>query len=99
MLPAALLAASPEARAALVRRALELQKETGASYVEFRDAKELEPGWTRQEDIYANFARHIEPDEQENLKQIPRKQRAVVRKALKVEGLTKDFDKSVRPAL
>lgn len=44
--------------------------------------------WAAKQDLYFNFARTLEGDESARLKQIPRKQRAVVRKALANETLS-----------
>src|SRR3546814_6761055 len=44
-------------------------------------------GWTREEDVYAGFARDLAADDDAELLAIPRKQRAEVRKALE-SGLT-----------
>jgi len=49
----------------------------------------LSPDWKQKSGIYANFSRSIAPTEDECLKQIPRKQRAVVRKAIDA-GLVTD---------
>ncbi|MDH5748088.1 MAG: FemAB family PEP-CTERM system-associated protein, partial [Rhodospirillales bacterium] len=58
------------------------------------DPSRPHPDWKRKEGLYATFERPIEADEVANLKQIPRKQRAVVRKALKSE-LTFSIDTEV----
>lgn len=39
-------------------------------------------GWARREGVYANFARPLAADEADELKAVPRKQRAEIRKAL-----------------
>lgn len=48
----------------------------------------LRPGWAAKHDVYANFARPLLPDSEANLKAIPRKQRAEVRKSLEFELAT-----------
>ena len=72
---------------ALDRRAEALLSELGADFLEYRSPPQLhdaaQDGWVRKDNLYANFARDLEADEDANLKAIPRKQRAVVRKALK----------------
>ena len=85
-------AATREARDALTRHAGRLLDETGADYVEFRDSPAPIDGWTRRADLYATFSRPIEGEADANLKQIPRKQRAVVRKALDDERLAWRID-------
>jgi FemAB-related protein (PEP-CTERM system-associated) len=70
------------ARALLDARAAELLQETGASYVEYRCPARISEGWASRDNLYANFSGPLPASEDENLKQIPRKQRAVVRKAI-----------------
>jgi FemAB-related protein (PEP-CTERM system-associated) len=75
------LAADEETRLALLAEAARIGRATGAQYVELRDTPGGE-GWLVKDDLHFGFAREIEVDETKNLTQIPRKQRAVVRKAL-----------------
>ena len=100
------LAADPEADRALVSAALAIQSETKAPYVEFRSRRAQHEGWTARKDLYATFAGPLSSDDQENLKAIPRKQRAVVRKTLeskltsevpdKVDDMFRVYAESVR---
>jgi FemAB-related protein (PEP-CTERM system-associated) len=76
------LAIDAEARDALDQAAIDLMAETGASYIEFRSRKAARPGWQVRNDLYATFSRAISSDDTANLMAIPRKQRAVLRKAL-----------------
>lgn len=76
------LAADPEVRDALDAAALELLQETGADYLEFRSRTASRPEWQTRRGLYADFSKPITGDEKQNLLAIPRKQRAVVRKAL-----------------
>lgn len=76
------LAADDGADAALVDAALALQAQTKAPYIEFRTRRAQHAGWTVRKDLYATFSGPLTADDQENLKAIPRKQRAVVRKTL-----------------
>jgi FemAB-related protein (PEP-CTERM system-associated) len=80
------LAADDAAMAAVLAQAEALGKTPAVDYVELRDTPEAGAGWVVRDDLYANFARPIAAGEEDNLLQIPRKQRAVVRKAL-----AKDF--------
>lgn len=77
---------------ALSRRANELMREVGAEYVEYRAPATSGEGWVRREGLYATFDREIEAAEEDCLKQIPRKQRAVLRKAFKQELETRIDD-------
>jgi FemAB-related protein (PEP-CTERM system-associated) len=45
------------------------------------------PGWTERPDLYVTFRKAIEADHERNMKAIPRKQRAMVRKGIQ-NGLT-----------
>jgi FemAB-related protein (PEP-CTERM system-associated) len=76
------LAIDAEARHALDQAATDLMTKTGASYIEFRSRKASRPGWQVKNDLYATFSRPISSDDNANLLAIPRKQRAVLRKAL-----------------
>jgi FemAB-related protein (PEP-CTERM system-associated) len=76
------LAVDAAARSALDGAAITLMEERRASYVEFRSRKAFRPGWSAKSNLYATFSRTIVPDNNANLQAIPRKQRAVVRKAL-----------------
>jgi len=78
-----------EAYAALDQALLALAEASGAACIELRRParRHQGAGWTAREGIYANFARPLAADEEGCLKQIPRKQRAVVRKARDSGGL------------
>jgi FemAB-related protein (PEP-CTERM system-associated) len=78
-------ATEDEAATALDAQAQDLLENVNADYIEYRDPPRPHPDWARKEGLYATFERSIEADEDANLKQIPRKQRAVVRKALKAD--------------
>ncbi len=83
-----------ESRAALNKAAESLMRETGAEYLEYRGCAEAGDGWQVKDDLYFNFARRMPEEEAETLKAIPRKQRAVVRKALKSD-LTWRMDEDI----
>jgi FemAB-related protein (PEP-CTERM system-associated) len=76
------LAENGEARQALDKAAISLMDACGASCVEFRSRKASRAGWAAKKNLYATFRRPISTDADENLVAIPRKQRAVLRKAL-----------------
>jgi len=83
-----------EAHLALDRHAIGLMEDVGADYLEYRQPGRRHPLWQAREDLYAGFERPIEADEAANLKQIPRRQRAVVRHAL-VSGLVDEVDTDI----
>ena len=75
-------ASNETARHALDQHAERLCKDLGAAHVEYRGAAHVPDGWARRDDLYYSFSWDIAAKEEDNLKQIPRKQRAVVRKAM-----------------
>ena len=85
-----------EAHAALDAEALRLMVTLGADSLEVRrpPRPHLAGGWSAKTDIYANFSRPIAAGAEDCLKQIPRKQRAVVRKAMDSHLLIDDLDTS-----
>ena len=89
------VALSPEIHAALDRAALDLLGRLGGSYIEYRDDDRERPGWVRRDGLYAGFARPLEADEEACMKQIPRRQRAVVRHTL-TAGLVDEIDADPR---
>jgi FemAB-related protein (PEP-CTERM system-associated) len=88
------LAASAEALAALIARTEALGRELGVDYIEVRDPPAPVTGWTAKQGLHAGFERAIAADETACLLQIPRKQRAVVRKALECD-LTFTLDRDL----
>ena len=66
----------------LSQAAQAIMARTGARYLEFRSRKAVREGWQSKKEQYATFARALAGGDEENLKAIPRKQRAVVRKAM-----------------
>lgn len=70
------------ARAVLDAKAEEILKECGAQYLEYRNPPKSKDAWSSRVGLYAGFSGPLPAAEDANLKQIPRKQRAVVRKAI-----------------
>ena len=81
-----------EAREALDAHAMELADRLGVDWLEFRESRRIREDWEVRDDVYYNFRRAITASPEENLKLIPRKQRAVVRRALKDGLLTDEVD-------
>lgn len=75
-------ATTQAAHDALKQYAVDLRDKAGVDYVEYRAPANSDQDWVKREGLYATFERPIEAEEDDCLKQIPRKQRAVVRKAL-----------------
>ncbi|MES2293509.1 MAG: FemAB family XrtA/PEP-CTERM system-associated protein [Pseudomonadota bacterium] len=90
------LAANDAALAAVLDEAGQLGRARKVGYIELRDCAMAGPDWQARGDLYAGFAGPIAQDEADNLKQIPRKQRAVVRKALE-QGFTISIERKIQP--
>jgi len=90
------LAASPAALTHVLDEAAQIGRGRKVGYIEIRDCQMAAPGWQSRGDLYAGFEGPIASDEADNLKQIPRKQRAVVRKALE-QGFTISIERTIRP--
>lgn len=93
------LAADAEASRALAETAGALRVQLGATLCEFRFLQAppddwLGSSWQAREALYVTFRRAISGDDDANLKAIPRKQRAVVRKGIE-RGLTATADRNV----
>ena len=81
------------ARRALHRSAQELARDLGVGHLELRNRTSTEPDWPRQE-LYVTFRKELLPEVDANLLAIPRKQRAMVRKAID-RGLVSEIDERV----
>jgi len=68
----------------LERKACELADTLQVDYLELRNKKQRHADWPSK-DMYVYFRKEIDENSDENLKAIPRKQRAVVRKGIKAE--------------
>jgi FemAB-related protein (PEP-CTERM system-associated) len=88
------IASEDGARAALDARAEEILGQCGAKYLEYRNPVKPKESWSTRVGLYAAFSGPLASEEDANLKQIPRKQRAVVRKAIE-SGLTWQIEDNV----
>lgn len=79
---------------ALLARAGEIARQCGVDYVELKNSEGLADLPTK--DLYVNFSKEIDPDPEVNLLAIPRKSRAVVRKAIS-SGLTSETGHHLLP--
>jgi len=86
-------AATPEAVAMLEQEAQTLGERLGVTYLELRNVLPRHAEWPQQE-VYVTFRKAILADDEANMLAIPRKQRAMVRKAAK-SGLVSEIDASV----
>jgi FemAB-related protein (PEP-CTERM system-associated) len=86
------LASDDAARKALDDYAIGLADNLAVDYLEYRSKAVTRPDWACKDDLYFTFRREIDPTPEGNLKAIPRKQRAVVRKAIDAEYLRDEID-------
>src|SRR5690348_13480665 len=79
---------------ALEDAAISLMNDTGVPVLEFRNFAEARSHWPAQRDLYVCFRRRMEVSIDANLRAIPRKQRAMVRKGIQ-NGLSSELDMGV----
>ena len=77
----------------LIDAAEALAGELRVAHLELRNRLPLRPEWPRQ-DLYATFRKRISPDVDMNMRDIPRKQRAMVRKGAR-NALASEIDSGV----
>lgn len=85
-----IIANNDEVRTALRKAACELATQLNVDALELRNTQASGQGWPTKQ-LYATFRKEIDVDPEVNLKAIPRKQRAVVRKGIKA-GLESELD-------
>src|SRR5215471_8313716 len=88
------VASDSESQAALQREAITLMERLDATSLEFRTRNRGYDDWTCKDDLYVTFRKNLLPNVEDNLKAIPRKQRAMVRKGIQT-GLHSEVDNSV----
>ena len=76
------LAEDEAANRALDEAAWALAQKLGTPVLEYRDQHRLRPDWPGKTETYATFRRLLFADSEANMKAIPRKQRAEVRRSL-----------------
>ena len=87
------IATAPHHRDALLDAATRLATELGVDHLELRSMSRQAPDWPCKE-LYVTFRKEISADDEQNLKAIPRKQRAVVRKGIDA-GLHSEIDTGI----
>lgn len=85
-----IVADTPEAEGALRNEACRLADKLGVDALELRNERPSDSGWPVKE-LYYTFKKAIEPDDEVNLKAIPNRQRAMIRKGIE-EGLGSEWD-------
>lgn len=86
------IADSEPLRCQLEDQGAALADRLGVDYLELRNEKPHRDDWLRKDGLYVGFRRGLSDDHDANLKAIPRKQRAMVRKGIKagLEGALDD---------
>jgi FemAB-related protein (PEP-CTERM system-associated) len=79
---------------ALEDAAVSLMQELRVPVLEFRNSAGTRSEWPSRGNLYANFRKQIDPSDDRNLKAIPRKQRAMIRKGMQ-NGLRSEFDDNI----
>jgi FemAB-related protein (PEP-CTERM system-associated) len=79
---------------ALNRAAERLAGDLGADYLEYRLRRPSGRPWATESALYATFRRPLAPDPEANLRALPRKRRAMIRKAL-ARGLASEVDSGI----
>lgn len=85
-------AETERARLALDDEAVALAQRLRVGHLEYRSPVRHHADWATK-DLYVTFRKSIDPDVEKNLNAIPRKQRAMVRKAMKA-GLSASLDET-----
>jgi len=85
-----IIAINEAAKTALLKAACELASQLKVDALEMRNIQPSGQGWPTK-NLYTTFRKEIDADPDTNMKAIPRKQRAVVRKGIKA-GLTSEAD-------
>jgi len=88
------LATDEETRAALTAEAVKIGQQANVDCVEFRSTTPQHPDWIQKSGLYVTFRRPIHAEVDANMKAIPRKQRAMVRKGIS-NGLASECDGDV----
>ena len=84
---------SRKAGQALDKAAQELAADLKVAHLEYRNQKPFHSDWPTK-DLYVTFRKEIDPDVEQNMLNIPRKQRAMVRKGIK-NGLVGELDTGI----
>jgi FemAB-related protein (PEP-CTERM system-associated) len=88
------IAEDPETQRELEAEAVRLMETTAAPVLELRDFSPSRADWPSKKDLYASFRRPLDPSADCNLKSIPRKQRAMIRKGIR-NKLKSEIDNGV----
>lgn len=87
-------AMTDEAASRLTETAVALAESLNVDALEMRNLERQQSDW-KHKDLYVTFRKHIDPDPEENMKNIPRKQRAMVRKGIQA-GMISQWDNGIQ---
>lgn len=85
-------ASTDAAKTALDLEAQKIAAQLEVDYLEYRNVRKFHEDWPSK-DLYVTFRKEIDPDVEQNMKNIPRKQRAMVRSGIK-HGLSSEIDEN-----
>lgn len=88
------IATDPASLEALDRAAAQLARQLRVGYLEYRLRRPSARGWMRNSALYATFRKPLAVDPAANLRAVPRKRRAMVRKAQAL-GLRSEIDRDL----
>ena len=88
------IAADDASMRALEGEAVRLMDRLGVPVLEMRGASKSRADWPTKSGLYAIFRKAIDPSVEANLKAVPRKQRAMIRKGIQ-NGLQSEIDDDV----
>ena len=88
------LASDDASLEALNRAAEQLARDLEVGYLEYRLRRRSSRPWASNSALYATFRRPLAPDPDANLRAVPRKRRAMIRKALS-SGLESEIERGI----
>jgi len=88
-----IVSSTATAHLALENAACELAEKLGVDHLEMRNTQLTDNLWPTK-DLYVTFRKSIEEDPETNLNNVPRKQRAMIRKGIKA-GLSGEIDQGI----
>ncbi|MCK5696598.1 MAG: FemAB family PEP-CTERM system-associated protein [Gammaproteobacteria bacterium] len=90
-----ILADNDEVKSLLRQAACDLAEKLKVDHLELRNLKRENPDWPTKE-LYVYFKKELADNDDDNLKAIPRKQRAMVRKGIKAD-LSVEVNQNIEP--
>jgi FemAB-related protein (PEP-CTERM system-associated) len=85
------IAADEESLRALETAAAQLMDSLGVPVLELRSFSPTRADWPSRSDLYVGFRKPLDPSPERNIKAVPRKQRAMIRKGIQ-NGLASEVD-------